>query len=87
MQANNRAGNQFSMQLRRREPAQIVLDLFESGVSDIIAARSVPQTLQLPLGYTGPEGPQIAEYRRIVHQDHKTVYAFVEEELGHERYC
>lgn len=77
VRANDRAGNQFSMQLRRREPAQIVLDLFESGVSDTIAARSVPQNLQLPLGYTGPEAPQVAAYRRIVRHDAKSVNAFM----------
>ncbi|QIN81070.1 hypothetical protein GBA65_21780 (plasmid) [Rubrobacter marinus] len=78
VRAGDRVGNQFSMQLRRREPAQIVLDLFESGVSDTIAARSVPQNLQLPLGYTGPEAPQVAAYRRIVRHDAKSVRAFME---------
>jgi hypothetical protein len=67
------------MQLRRREPAQIVLDLFESGVSDTIAARSVPQNLQLPLGYMGPEAPRAAAYRRVVQHDAASMRAFMEE--------
>lgn len=75
----NRSGNQFSMELRRREPAQIVLDLFESGVSDTIAAKSVPQALQLPLDYTGPEAPGAAAYRRVVRQDTASMRAFMEE--------
>ncbi len=76
--ANDRAGDQFSMELRRREPAQIVLDLFESGFSDTIAARSVPQSLQLPLGYTGPEAPQAAAYRHVVHHDAKSLRSLME---------
>jgi hypothetical protein len=77
--ANDRAGHQFFMQLRRKEPARIVLDLFESGVSDTIAARSVPQDLQLPLDYTGPEAPRIAASRRVVHHDAESLRAFMEE--------
>lgn len=77
--AKHKSGNQFSMELRRREPAQIVLDLFESGVSDTIAAKSVPQALQLPLDYTGPEAPGAAAYRRVVHQDTASMRAFMEE--------
>lgn len=77
--ANDRSGNQFSMELRRREPAQIVLDLFETGVSDTIAARSVPQNLQLPLSYTGPEAPRAAAHRRVVHHDAASMRAFMEE--------
>ncbi len=78
VQANDRVGSQFSMQLRRREPAQIVLDLFESGVSDTIAAKSVPKNLQLPLGYTGPETQRVAAYRRLVPHGDKSVRALME---------
>ena len=77
--AKDRTGNQFRMQLRRREPAQIVLDLFESGASDTIAAKSVPQDLQLPLDYTGPEASRATASRRVVHHDAGSVRAFMEE--------
>lgn len=77
--AKHRSGNQFSMQLRRREPAQIVFDLFESGVSDTIAARSVPQDLQLPLDYKGPEVSGATAYRRMVRQDAASMRAFMAE--------
>lgn len=77
--ARHMSGNQFSMQLRRQEPAQIVLDLFESGVSDTIDAKSIPQNLQLPLGYTGPEAPRAIAYRRVVHHDAASMRAFMEE--------
>ena len=79
MSAKGKAGNQFSMQLRRRKPAQIVLDLLESGVSDTIAAKSVPQSLQLPMNYRGPEVPRAAAYRRVVHHDAASTRAFMEE--------
>lgn len=56
-----------------------MLDLFESGASDTIAAKSVPQDLQLPLDYTGPEASRAAASRRVVHHDAGSVRAFMEE--------
>lgn len=77
--ANDKPGRQFYMELRRREPAEIVLGLLESGASDIIDAKSLPRSLELPLRYVGPEQPRSAAVRRVVQQDPETIARFLEE--------
>ena len=77
--ARDRVGTQFYMELRRREPAQIVLDLFESGTSETLDASVLSNSLELPSGYTGPEAPRAAAYKTAVVHDHETFQAFLEE--------
>ena len=71
------SGNQFYMELRRREPAQIVLDLLNSGASDAINTKAVPKNLKLPAGYIGPEVQRMAAYRRTVAYDPQSVEALM----------
>lgn len=66
-------GNQFYMELRRREPAQIALDLLNSGASDTIDAQSLSNNLKLPTGYIGPEVQQKAAYRKTIDHDSKSI--------------
>jgi hypothetical protein len=77
--ARDRSGEQFYMELRRREPAEIVLDLFESGTSDTLDASVLPRSLELPPSYTGPEIPRAAASKRAVVHDKETTRAFLEE--------
>lgn len=77
-QAPNKPGKQFYMQLRRHEPAEIVLGLLKSGKSEIINAKSLPKSLQLPLGFLGPEISRVTA-RRTVIKDSETIKQFLEE--------
>jgi len=77
--AKYKPGKQFYMELRRREPAEIVLGLLESGASGIIDAKSLPRSLELPLRYGGPEGSRSSAVRKVVHEDPETIKRFLEE--------
>lgn len=71
--AKGTSGDQFYMELRRQEPAQITLDLLNSGRSDAIDAQALTKNLTLPTGYIGPEIQQKAAYRRTAEQDAKSL--------------
>jgi hypothetical protein len=73
------SGKQFYMELRRREPAEMVLGLLKSGNSGAIDARSLPPSLELPLGYSGPETARPAAARKTAGRDPETVRRFLEE--------
>lgn len=77
--AEHMPGRQFYMELRRQEPAEIVLGLLESGASGIIDAKSLPRSLELPLTYIGPEGPRTDAFGKVVRQDPETIQKFLEE--------
>jgi len=67
------------MELRRREPAEIVLGLVKSGVSDTIDAKSLPYSLQLPLEYIGPERSRPVAARKAISNDVQSMRKFLEE--------
>jgi hypothetical protein len=77
--ATQKVGRQFYMALRRREPAEIVLGLLESGSSAAIDAKSLPRSLELPLRYIGPEKSRPIAAKRAATQDPETIRRFLEE--------
>ncbi len=77
--ARDRPGNQFYMELRRREPAEIVLGLLKSGKSAKLDARSLPNSLQLPLTYIGPESSRLIAAKKVLTKDAECIRHFLEE--------
>lgn len=77
--AKDKIGKQFYMELRRRESAEMVLGLLESGGSATIDARSLPKSLELPLQYAGPERSRPLAAKRAAAQDPETIRRFLEE--------
>lgn len=77
--APHKPGRQFYMELRRREAAEIVLGLLESGASEAINARSLPRSLELPLEYASPEASRARAARRIRGHDPDSLARFLEE--------
>jgi hypothetical protein len=55
VRADDRLGRQFYMELRRREPAEIVMNLLKSGSRGIVERDRAIRNLELPLKYTSPE--------------------------------
>lgn len=76
--AINRSGKQYYMEIRRREPAQIVLGLLESGTSENLDAKSLPRSLELPLEYSGPEAPRIMAAKKVESQNSETLRRILE---------
>lgn len=74
-----RWGNQFYMELRRREPAEIVMNLLKSGGGSAIDATSLRGNLELPMHYAGPETARPAAAKRIKNQNPETFRRFLEE--------
>lgn len=77
--AEDRPGRQFHMELRRREPAEMVLGLLETGVSEKLDAKSLPVNLELPLSYKGPEVERPKAARKAIEDDPETMLRFLEE--------
>lgn len=77
--APHKPGRQFYMELRRREPAEIVLGILQTGTSSAIDAKSLPRSLELPLDYAGPEVARAGAARKMVARDPETVTRFLEE--------
>jgi hypothetical protein len=76
--AEDRQGNQFYMELRRREPAEIVMNLLKSDGGSAINATSLSRNLELPLHYTGPEATRPVAARRTRNQSPETLRQFLE---------
>jgi hypothetical protein len=70
---------QFYMELRRREPAEMVLGLLRSGHSATFDAKALPRSLDLPVRYAGPERARPIAARRAVSQDPESMRRFLEE--------
>lgn len=79
IRAEHRYGEQFYMELRRSEPAEIVLNLLKPGKDHLIDAKSLPRNLELPISYTGPEVSRPQAATKIVIQDPETIKRFYEE--------
>lgn len=79
IRAEHRSGEQFYMELRRSEPAEIVINLLKSGKDPLIDAKSLPGNLELPISYTGPEVSRPQAATKAVLQDPKTIKRFYEE--------
>lgn len=77
LRAENKPG-QYYMQIRRKEPARMVLGLLQSGNSEIIDMKSLPLSLELPLGYTGPEPSRVANIRKTTTSDPEVLKSFLE---------
>ena len=77
--ADDRRGNQFYMELRRREPAEIVMNLLKSDGGSAINATSLTRSLELPLHYTGPEIARPIAARRTRNQNPEALRRFLEE--------
>lgn len=76
--ADNKPG-QFFMQLRRKEPAQIVRDMIEAQPSGALDARALPTNLELPLGFKGPEVMRAASVSVTAAKDPELMRKFLEE--------
>lgn len=77
--AEHKPGEQFYMELRRSEPAEIVQNLLKSGRSPVIDAKSLPKNLELPFSYIGPEVPRPKAARKAIEHDPETIKRFYEE--------
>jgi len=77
--AKEKSGKQFYMELRRREPAEIVRGLLETGTSGTLDARSLPHSLELPFVYKGPETSRPIATRKAAKDDPETIRKFLEE--------
>jgi len=76
--AENKPG-QFYMQLRRKEPAQIVRDMIEAQSNGALDARALPTNLELPLEYKGPEMTRPAATNLAAKNDPELMRKFLEE--------
>jgi hypothetical protein len=77
--ADDRRGDQFYMELRRREPAEVVMNLLKSDGGSSIDARSLSRNLELPLHYVGPESARPAAARSTKNQSPEALRRFLEE--------
>ena len=77
VRATSKPGNQFRMQIRRREPVEMVLNILESGSMIATDVRSI-QSLEWPVQYAGPEAPRAIAAKRVVEHDPETVRRFCE---------
>lgn len=79
IRAETRYGEQFYMELRRSEPAEIVMSLLKPSKDRLIDVKSLPRNLELPISYTGPEMSRPQAATRAVVQDPETIKRFYEE--------
>lgn len=79
IRAEDKPGRQFHMELRRREPAEVVLGLLESGASSRLVARTLSAALELPMSYKGPDAQRPAAARKAIKEDPETFRRFLEE--------
>lgn len=77
VQAKHKSGDQFYMELRRIEPAQIVHGLLSTGSSGVLDARSLPP-LSLPIAYSGPEISRPSAVKRLKDNDPEVFAHFME---------
>jgi hypothetical protein len=78
VRAADRRGNQFYMELRRREPAEVVLNLLKSDGGRSINTTGVAKNLELPLQYTGPEAARPVAAKRTKNQNTEALKLFLE---------
>jgi len=78
VRASHKPGNQFYMELRRREPAEIVLNILESGSVSTVSGSMLQQSLELPTGFVGPEASRVPARSRLVKNDPETMKRFLE---------
>lgn len=76
--ATYKPGEQFYMELRRREPAEIVLNLLDSGSRSVVGAGSISKELELPMHYTGPEVARPVAARKTTKTDAESMRRFLE---------
>lgn len=76
--ADDRWGNQFYMELRRREPAEIVMNLLKSDGGSAINASSLSKNFELPLHYAGPETARPEAAKRTKNQSPEALRQFLE---------
>ncbi len=79
IRAEDRPGYQFHMELRRREPAEVVLGLLESGASSRLVARTLSAAFELPMSYKGPDAHRPPAARKAFKEDRETFLKFLEE--------
>src|SRR5205814_6494979 len=77
VRADDRRGSQFYMELRRREPAEVVLSLLKSEGGRSINTTSMPRNLELPLQYAGPESARPIAARRTKNQNAEAMKQFL----------
>jgi len=77
--ADDRSGGQYYMELRRREPARMVLDLVQSGQTAQLDTRLIAGNLQLPSSYRGPEAERPIAARKAMKDDPESFRRFLEE--------
>ncbi|HKR59292.1 MAG TPA: hypothetical protein VJS64_06120 [Pyrinomonadaceae bacterium] len=77
--ADHRHGNQFYMELRRREPAEVVMNLLKSDGGSSIDATSLVRNLELPFRYAGPESARPAAAKKTKNQSPEALRRFLEE--------
>lgn len=70
--ARDKLGKQRYMEIRRREPAEIVLGLLESGGSKNLDAKALPRSLELPLEYSGPETSRLEAATQVENKNSET---------------
>ena len=77
--AKDRVGSQFYMELRRNEPAKVVLDLLESGENSMLGSSTLPNEYQLPIIFTGPEQQRKRALESSLITSGETLNIFLEE--------
>jgi hypothetical protein len=77
--ASHKPGEQFYMELRRREPARIVKSLLESNDTALMDSKWTTSALELPSGYSGPETARASAIAQTPARDAETMRRFLEE--------
>lgn len=77
--AGDRPGHQFYMELRRKEPAEIVLNLLESGSGGVIDSGQISKGIELPLQFTAPEAARPVAAKRTAKNSPELMKKFLEE--------
>jgi hypothetical protein len=76
--ADHKPGNQFYMELRRREPAEVVLSLLEAGSSGVVDSSQAFKDIELPLQYTAPEVTRPVAARQAAKQSPELIKKLLE---------
>jgi len=67
------------MELRRREPAEVVMNLLKADGGSAMDATSLSKNLELPFQYTGPETARPAAARHVKNESPEALRRFLEE--------
>ena len=79
IRAEDKPGYQFFMELRRREPAEIVLNLLESGSSGVFESGQSAKSIELPLQFTSPEATRPIAAKQTARNNPELMKRFLEE--------